>query len=62
MIPTERILEDVEVAATYLRGLIERGVPMGAAVQLTGTYVQSRQIVEAGKDKPREPWEGEGSA
>mgnify|MGYP001195728034 CR=1 FL=1 len=56
--PAEKILEDAEVAALYLRGLTERGVPMGAAVQLTGAYVQSRQIVEAGKDKPREPWEG----
>jgi len=62
VIPTERILEDAEVAAMYLRSLIERGVPMVAAVTLTSSYVQSRQFVEAGKDKPREPWEGEGSA
>lgn len=54
---TAKVLEDAEVAAVYLRALIEKGVPMMAAVSLTSSYVSSRQIVDGSKDKPQEPWE-----
>lgn len=53
---TEKILQDAEVAATYLRALVDKGVPMVAAVPLTSSYVSARQIVEGNKDGPSEPW------
>lgn len=59
MITAERILADAEIAATFLRALVDKGIPMAAAVQLTGGYLSSHQIAEAMKDKPKEPWEGE---
>ena len=58
-VPTDKILEDAEVAAIYLRALITKGVPMLPAVQLTSSYVSARQITDSQKDKPREPWEGD---
>lgn len=54
---TEQIIEDAEVAATYLRALIDKGVPVMAAVQLTSSYLSSYQITRASKDEPREPWQ-----
>lgn len=54
---TEKILADAEIAATFLRALIDKGVPMMAAVSLTSSYITSHAITEASKDKPREPWE-----
>jgi hypothetical protein len=56
-IATEKIIEDAEVAALYLRQLLEKGVPMMAAVSLTQSYASARQITDSQKDKPREPWE-----
>lgn len=53
---TERIIADAEIAAVYLRALIDKGVPMMAAVNLTSSYVSSYQITQASKDEPREPW------
>ena len=54
---TEKILEDAEIAATYLRALIDKGIPMSAAVPLTASYVQAHQITESQKDEPKKPWE-----
>lgn len=54
---TERILADAEVAAVFLRALIDKGVPMMAAVSLTSSYISSYQITQASKDEPREPWQ-----
>ncbi len=56
MIPTERILEDAEIAALFLRALLDKGIPIVAALHLTSSYVTARQLVDAQKDKPREPW------
>ncbi len=54
---TEKVLEDAEIAATYLRALIDKGVPMVAAVSLTSSYVQAHQITESQKSEPKKPWE-----
>lgn len=62
MIPTERIIEDAELAAVYLRALLDRGLPAMAAVTLTGNYINARVFTESQKAKPREPWEGEDPA
>lgn len=58
---TEKIIEDAEVAAVYLRALIDKGVPMMAAVSLTQSYVSANRISESAKDEPRKPWEGDGA-
>jgi hypothetical protein len=58
---TERILADAEVAAVFLRALIDKGVPMMAAVSLTSSYISSYQITQASKDEPREPWQEPGA-
>lgn len=58
---TERILADAEVAAVLLRALIDKGVPMMAAVSLTSSYISSYQITQASKDEPREPWQEPGA-
>lgn len=58
---TEKILEDAEVAAVYLRALIDKGVPMVAAVNLTSSYVTSIRFTEASKEAPREPWQDGGA-
>jgi hypothetical protein len=57
----EQIIADAEVAACYLRALVDKGVPMMAAIQLTSSYVSSYQITQASKDEPREPWEDPGT-
>lgn len=57
----EKILADAEVAACYLRALVDKGVPMMAAVNLTCSYVSSYQITQASKDEPREPWREPGA-
>ena len=56
---TERILVDAEVAAVFLRALIDKGIPMAAAVNLTSSYLGSHTIADSWKDKPKEPWEEE---
>lgn len=58
---TERILADAEMAAIFLRALIDKGVPMMAAVSLTSSYISSYQITQASKDEPREPWQEPGT-
>lgn len=58
---SERILADAEVAAVFLRALIDKGVPMMAAVSLTSSYISSYQITQASKDEPREPWQEPGA-
>lgn len=58
---SERILADAEVAAVFLRALIDKGVPMMAAVSLTSSYISSYQITQASKDEPREPWQEPGT-
>lgn len=55
---SERIIAHAEIAACYFRSLVEKGVPVTAAVSLTSTYVQSVQFIDAGKEAPKEPWEG----
>lgn len=54
---TEKIIADAEVAATYLRALLDNGVPMQAAISLTGNYAMSVRIAEASKEEPKPPWE-----
>jgi hypothetical protein len=54
---TEQIIEDAEIAAAYLRSLIEKGVPMMAAVSLTSSYISSFAIRDLGDDPPKEPWQ-----
>jgi hypothetical protein len=54
---TEKIIKDAEVAAVYLRALVDRGVPMAAATQLTSSYVAARQFNDAQKGEPKPPWE-----
>ena len=54
---TQRILNDAEVAAIFLRAIVEKGVPMSAAVNLTSAYLTSRQFAEQANAKPKEPWE-----
>lgn len=53
----EKVLADAEIAACYLRALLDKGVPMIAAVQLTSSYCSALLISEKGDDKPKPPWE-----
>lgn len=59
-ITTEQILEHAEIAATYLRALVAKGVPVDAAVTLTGSYIIAIAMRGLRDQPPREPWEGEG--
>jgi hypothetical protein len=54
---TEKILADAEVAAVYLRALLDKGVPMQAAISLTGNYALANRISDASKEEPKPPWE-----
>jgi hypothetical protein len=56
-VKTEKIIADAEVAATYLRALIDKGVPIMAAVQLTSSYCSANRISEASREEPKPPWE-----
>ncbi|HEY9465851.1 MAG TPA: hypothetical protein VIR54_22305 [Vicinamibacterales bacterium] len=58
---TEQILADAEVAAIYLRALIDKGVPMMAAVSLTSSYVHACRFTDEAKREPREPWQDPGT-
>lgn len=53
---TKKVLDDAECAAVFFRALVEKGVPAVAAVNLTGSYISSRQITDAQRDRPDEPW------
>ena len=57
-INTEKILAVADITATYLRALLERGVPRKAAISLASSYMSAILIRESTQDKPREPWEG----
>lgn len=52
----EKVLEHAEIAASYFRALVEKGVPAMAAVSLAGSYVSSVAIIEASGENPQEPW------
>jgi hypothetical protein len=54
---TERILADAEVAAVFLRALIDKGIPMNAAVSLTSSYLSSYKFAQSINDEPKKPWE-----
>lgn len=54
---TEKIIADAELAACYFRALLANGVPMQAAVSLTGNYVVAHRMGEASRDEPKPPWE-----
>jgi len=56
---TEHIIEDAEIAAVYLRALIDKGVPVMAAVSLASSYVSARQITDRGNDEPKAPWQAQ---
>jgi hypothetical protein len=56
---TEQILADAEVAAVYLRALLDKGVPMPAAVPLTSSYAMAVRMAESSKEEPKKPWEPE---
>lgn len=57
---TERVLEHAEVTAVFFRALVDRGVPVAPAAQLTASYVSTVVITEASGEKPREPWQDGG--
>ncbi len=54
----EQIIAHAEIAATFLRSLTDKGVPMSAAVPLTSSYLQTVAITESVNRNPKEPWEG----
>ncbi|MDP1890519.1 MAG: hypothetical protein Q8K55_06455 [Gemmatimonadaceae bacterium] len=54
----EQILQDAEVAATFFRALCDRGVPVQAAVNMTGQYLSTLAIRDGMKERPDEPWRG----
>lgn len=56
---TEQILADAEIVATFLRSLVDRGVPIGAATTLAGNYLQTVVLVRHSGQKPDEPWKPE---
>lgn len=54
---TEQILEDAEMAATFLRTLISKGVPSQAAIIITSAYISSTISAREATRPPQEPWE-----
>ena len=58
-ITVEQIIEDAEVAAVYFRAIVDKGVPMLAAIQLTSSYALAKRINDNQNEKPHEPWENE---
>jgi hypothetical protein len=52
----EAILAHAEIAASYLRTLLENGVAMASAVSMTSSYISSLQFIEWGSTAPKEPW------
>lgn len=59
-INTDEVLEDVEVAAIYFRGLIAKEIPTQIAAQLTSSYMLSHMNARENRKKPKEPWEDTG--
>ena len=57
-IDPKEIEEHAELAAVFLRALIEKGVPIAAAVNLTQTYVLTRINAEIMGQEPKPPWQG----
>jgi hypothetical protein len=55
----EQIIGDAEIAATYFLELMKKGVPMEAAIQLTGSHTIACRVSAAQHEKPKEPWEPE---
>ncbi len=58
-VTTEDILADAEVAATYFRALLDKGMLPPAALELTRSYVQAYQFSRLSNEEPRKPWEPE---
>lgn len=56
---TEQIIKDAEIAALYLRTLVENGVSIYHAVSLTSSYITSLSFGDLNREKPKEPWEGQ---
>lgn len=54
---TEVILAHAELAATYFRALVDKGVPVDSAVSMTSSYVSSTILSERYGKPPQEPWE-----
>ena len=48
-----KILADADIGATYVLALIERGVPVSAAIGMASSYIFACRASE----EPREPWE-----
>jgi hypothetical protein len=60
LIKTEKVIEYAELAATYFRALVDKGIPPTHAVNLTASFVGNVVIAETYGKEPREPWkEGE---
>ena len=57
---TEFTVELAAMAALFLRRLVDEGVPMSVAVQLTQSYVSSTVVAMVGEEEPAEPWEDNG--
>jgi hypothetical protein len=55
-ITMEQVLADAQVAAAYLRALIDQKIPMPSAVSLTQSYCSAKLLSDRGNDEPREPW------
>ena len=53
----EQVLEDAELAASYLRALTEKGVPAQAAMFLTSSYLGTVVGERIRGEQPKPPWE-----
>ena len=57
-IDPKEIEEHAELAAIFLRALLNKGVPLAGALQLAQTYVLTRINAEIQQQEPKPPWEG----
>lgn len=53
----EKIKADASVAAVYFAALLANGVPLVAAVTLTGNYAMAVRIAESQREEPPQPWD-----
>jgi len=55
----DEVIDLAEQAALFLRRLVDDGVPMEAAVQLTASFISSHIIDRMPEDEPlpKRPWD-----
>lgn len=58
-LPTEKILEHAEVVASFFRALVDKGIPVSAAISLAQTYIQTVVLTDITGQEPKKPWEPE---